>query len=319
MPCFPSHRYPCHDAPHKLGSRESAVDIVDSQVHLGPGGAAEMVAALDALGIAAALIDEYWMGTPGDPFYRLANGATRTASPTAELAAWTYPGRFAYLVRVDPRDPELAGVIRLARDAAHVRALRVSPGMTRAEIAAFAEGGYDTVFALAADNGLPVFVQLGGQTQLLERVVRKYPESRIVICHCGMPPGARLWPIVARMEGLPDSEAYWRAAAEEPHAQAFARVLRAGDWSQVALKWAHAPVSFDAAGYPNLAARPYLRAAIDAFGAERVMWASDISANQTGESWAELLFAVADNPELGADERALILGRSARTWLNWPA
>lgn len=294
------------------------MDIVDSQVHLGPGGAAEMVAALDALGIAAALIDEYWMGTPGEPFYRLANGAMRTTSPTAELAAWTYPGRFSYLVRVDPRDPELAAVIRLARDAAHVRALRVSPGMTRAELADFGGGVYDPVFALAGEAGLPVFVHLAGRTDLLERVVAAYPACRIVICHCGMPPGAALWPVIARMEGQPDSEAYWRAAAAEPHGEAFARVLRAAQWPQVALKWAHAPVSFDAAGYPNLATRPYLRAALDAFGAERVMWASDISANQTGESWAELLFAVAGNPELTAAERALVLGGTARRWLDWP-
>lgn len=293
------------------------MDIVDSQIHLGPGGAAEMVAALDALGIAAALIDEYWMGTPGEPFYRLANGAARTTSPTAELAAWTYPGRFSYLVRVDPRDPELAAVIRLARDAAHVRALRVSPGMTRAELSDFASGVYDEMFALAADNGLPVFVHLSGQTQLLERVVRKYPDSRIIICHCGMPPGSALAPIIAQMEGLPDSEAHWRGVSKEPHGQAFARTLQMAEFPQVALKWAHAPVGFDAAGYPNLAARPHLRAAVDAFGADRVMWASDISANQTGESWAELLFAVSDNPELSAEERDWVLGGTARRWLDW--
>lgn len=295
------------------------MDIVDSQVHLGPGGAAEMVAALDALGIAAALIDEYWMGTPGEPFYRLANGAVRTTSPTAELAAWSYPGRFSYLVRVDPRDPELAAVIRLARDAAHVRALRVSPGMTRAELGDFANGVYDEMFRLAADNGLPVFVHLSGQSQLIARVVRKYPDSRIVICHCGMPPGKALAPIIAQMEGLPDSAAHWRAVSEEPHGQAFARTLQMAEFPQVALKWAHAPVGFDAAGYPNLAARPYMRAAVDAFGADRVMWASDISANQTGESWAELLFAVADNPELSTEERAWVLGGTARRWLAWPA
>jgi hypothetical protein len=44
------------------------MDILDSQVHLGPGGAAEMVAAMNALGIASALIDEGWMGTPGHPY-----------------------------------------------------------------------------------------------------------------------------------------------------------------------------------------------------------------------------------------------------------
>jgi predicted TIM-barrel fold metal-dependent hydrolase len=295
------------------------MDILDSQVHIGPGGAAEMVAAMDALGIKSVLNDEWWMGTPGHPFYPVGEGAIRTTSPTAELAAWTYPGRFSYLVRVDPRDPELKAVIRMIRDAAHARALRISPGMTRAEVADFAGGVYDEIFALASDCGLPVFLQIAGHVDQLERIVSKYPDSRIIICHCGMPPGSRLWPIFAQMEGLPDSKDYWRKVAEEPVSEAFDKVLRAADWPQVALKWAHAPVMFDAAGYPNLAARPFLRRALDAFGAERVMWASDISANQTGESWAELIFAVTENPDLSASEREWVMGKTARKWLSWEA
>lgn len=293
------------------------MDIVDSQIHMGPGGVPETLAAMDALGIAAVLVDEWWMGTPGHPHYRLANGALRTTSPTAELAAWSHPDRFAYLVRPDPADPELKAVIRMVRDAEHARALRLSPGMSRAEMSRFASGGYDEVFELACDNGLPVFLQISGHADEIHRVVKAYPESRLIICHCGMPPGGRLWPIIAQMEGLPDSEAYWRQVAQEPLDQAFEKVLRAADHPQVALKWAHAGVMFDAAGYPNLAARPYLRKAIDAFGADRVMWASDITASQTGESWAELLFAVRENPELSAREREWLLGGTARKWLAW--
>ncbi len=280
-----------------------------------------MLAAIDALGIRSVLVDEWWMGTPGHPYYVVGDGgqAQRTSSPTAELAAWSHPERFSYLVRVDPRDPELESVVRLARDATHARALRVSPGMSRRETADFASGVYDKVFALASDCGLPVFVQIAGHTALLGRIVDKYPDSRIIICHCGMPPGASLWPIFARMEGLEDSMDYWRTVGEEPVTRAFDKVLRAAEWPQVALKWAHAPVMFNAAGYPNLGARPFLRKALDAFGADRVMWASDISANQTGESWAELVFAISGNPELSAEERAWIMGRTARSWLDWEA
>jgi predicted TIM-barrel fold metal-dependent hydrolase len=87
---------------------------------------------------------------------------------------------------------------------------------------------------------------------------------------------------------------------------------------QIALKWGHAPVMFDAAGYPNLGARPFLRKALDAFGAERVMWASDISANQTGESWAELIFSIVENPQMSAEEKEWVMGKTARKWLDWP-
>jgi predicted TIM-barrel fold metal-dependent hydrolase len=277
-----------------------------------------MVAAMDALGIRSVLIDEWWKGTLGHPGYPVGDGAIRSTSPTAELAAWTDPGRFAYLMRIDPRDPERRSAIRFARDAAHARALRIAL-ISRADLAAFAEGGYDDIFAAASDDGLPIFVTIGGHVQLLGRYAQGFPDSRIIICHCGMPPGRTQWPMVARWEGLPDSEAYWRTLGEQPRAQAFDAVLQAARWRNVALKWAHAPLAFDAAGYPNLAARPFLRQALDAFGAERVMWASDVTSNGTGETWAELLFAAVENPDLTAEEREWVLGKSARKWLDWPS
>jgi L-fuconolactonase len=296
------------------------MDILDSQVHLGPGGAAELVRAMDALGIAGALIDEWWMGTPGHPYYAVGEGgkAIRTTSPTSELACWTYPGRFAFLVRVDRRDPDLRSVVKFWRDNPNVKALRISPGMSRAEIAAFAAGDDDPVFACAAEHDLPIFVQISGNTQLIDRYLAKFPSVKIILCHTGMPPGARLAGIIGQMEGLPDSAAHWAKVAAEPKDQAWAKVLRAADHANVALKWAHAPMMFDAAGYPNAGTRPYLKQALAAFGAERIMWASDISANQTGETWAELIFAIRENPELSANEKQWILGGTAREWLRWP-
>lgn len=52
------------------------MDIVDAQIHLGPGGISEVLAAMDALGIGAALLDEYgvhafnnqpYQPLPGEP------------------------------------------------------------------------------------------------------------------------------------------------------------------------------------------------------------------------------------------------------------
>ncbi len=277
-----------------------------------------MVAAMNALGIAQALIDEWWMGTPGHPYYGVGEGgrAIRTTSPTAELASWNYPGRFAYLVRVDRRDPDLHTVVKFARANPHVRALRISPGMSRAEIAAFGAGDDDPVFAAAADFGFPIFIQIAGNCDLLARYVAKFPSVKIIVCHTGMPPGPAMARIIGQMEGLPDSAAHWAGVAAEPTEQAFAKVLRAADHPNVGLKWAHAPTMFDAPGYPNDGTRPWLRKAVDAFGAERIMWASDVSANQTGESWAELIFAIRNNPELTEIEKEWIMGKTARSWLG---
>jgi predicted TIM-barrel fold metal-dependent hydrolase len=296
------------------------MDIVDSQVHIGPGGASDIFAAMNALGIKAVLNDELWLGTPGDPGYSVGGGkAFRTTSPTAELAAWTYRGRFSYLVRVDRFDPDLRQVVKFGKESAYVRALRVSPGMNRAELKGFAEGEFDGVFKAATEFALPIFVQIAGNTDLLAKRMEMFPEVKVIICHCGMPPGPKLWPIFAKIEGLADSMDYWGKVGAEPPAQAFDKVLRIADKKNVALKWGHAPTMFDAPGYPNDGTRPYLRKSLNAFGAERIMWASDISANQTGESWAELLFSIRENPDLTAREKELILGKTARTWLNWPA
>jgi predicted TIM-barrel fold metal-dependent hydrolase len=299
------------------------MDIVDTQVHLGPGGAAEKLAAMDALGIASVLVDEWWGGwwgtRPGDPAYRVGDGAIRTTSPTAELAAWTYPGRFSYLVRVDPHDPEIHSVVRFARDSSHARALRITTPLPRSELTAFADGAYDGVFAAALEFDLPIFVSLLGHTELLGRYLEKFRGVKVIIDHCGMPPNRSMVPQIVHIEGLPDSEQYWSRLAGAPLEESFDKVLRMAEWANVALKWAHAPSRLDAAGYPNSAARPFLRKAIDAFGAERIMWASDATVNPTGETWAELLYAIKDNPDLSVDEREKILGGSARNWLGWPS
>ncbi|RYG55717.1 MAG: amidohydrolase [Alphaproteobacteria bacterium] len=292
------------------------MDVFDSQVHLGPGGAAEMLAAMNALGIASVLVDEWWGGDVAVPGCRLPNGAIRTSAPTAELAAMTHPGRFYNLVRVYPDDPECRSVIRLTRDSPNARALRIAPGLSRLELQRLAAGEYDAIFAEAADCGIPVFVTILGHARLLERIARAYPSCQIILCHCGMPPHAMQWHGVAQWEGRTDSVDYWKSLSRQPLQTAFDSVLALGQFANVMLKWAHAPAYFAGEGYPNLATRPFLRQAVDAFGAERVMWASDFTTNQTGETWAELLFALRENTELTRDEVAWVLGASARKILS---
>ena len=139
------------------------MNIVDAQVHIGPGRIEETLAAMDALGIRSILIDEYWMGSKaGDPAMRVPHGAYRPVQPTAELAALLHPDRFSYLVRLDRKDQEVTTVIRMARDAPHARALRITPGMWRDEVAAFAAGEYGPICAAACDCGLPLFMFVPG-------------------------------------------------------------------------------------------------------------------------------------------------------------
>lgn len=286
------------------------MDIVDAQIHIGPGRIDETLAAMDALGVRAVMIDEYWMANPaaGDPGYAVAHSAFRPVQPTAELAAMTHPQRFSYLVRLDRKDREVAAVIRLAGDAPHARALRITPGMQAVEARAFAAGDYETIFALAADAGLPLFIFAPGQAQVVGRHAEKHPSLRIVVDHCGLFSNS----MRRVLAGDPP-------ISREAQLAAFDEVLALAALPNIALKWAHAPAMFEQPGYPGEGLWPILRKALDRFGAERMMWASDVSANQTGETWAELLFGVIGCPDLTTAEREALLGGTARAWLDWPA
>jgi predicted TIM-barrel fold metal-dependent hydrolase len=297
------------------------MDIVDSQIHVGPGGIEETLAAMDAVGVKSALIDEFWIGQGMMPSYQIAGGMLRSTYPTAELASLTHPERFSYLMRVDRRDPEMKSTIRLEAAKPHVRAMRVAPGMTVGELKAFAEGDYDEMFAAALDSGLSVvFVAILGQPQSMKHVAEKFPAMKFVMDHCAMPipPASRgdyaNFGVSQPLPPMSDTSDDKGKAAE------FERILKVADaHANVGLKWAHAQRMFEVSGYPFKGLRPYMKSALNRFGAERMMWASDVSANRTGESWAELLFWIRDNPDITDTERANLLGGTARKWMNWPA
>lgn len=288
------------------------MDIVDSQIHFGPGGIEAVLAQMDALGIRACLVDEFWGLETWGPGYTLANGTFRPTRPTVELAAMLHPERFAYVTRVERNDPEVLSLIRIARDDPNARAIRMIPAVDPAETAAFAEGGYDHVFAAADLVGLPVFLFIAGHVELMPRYLERYRDVTFIIDHCGMPMEAGI--------SLPDSgQPEGRSSHPGPNVPYFDEVLKLADHPNALLKWSHAQGMFGELEYPSPGLIPHLRRAIDAFGAERVMWASDYGGNQTGETWSQLLHYLIDSDGLTEDEKTWLFGRTVRAALNWPA
>jgi predicted TIM-barrel fold metal-dependent hydrolase len=175
------------------------------------------------------------------------------------------------------------------------------------EADALAAGQYNAIFSAACDYDLPLFVFGARRPTDVAQYARRFPSLRIIVDHCGLV--SNLMRRVIGGEGPLNREAQLAS---------FEHFLALADLPNVALKWAHAPAMFDAPAYPGEALWPILRRAIDRFGADRVMWASDSSGNQTGESWAELLFSMMGNRDLSLAERQALLGGTARAWLNWP-
>jgi len=284
------------------------MDILDAQIHMGPGGIPEVLAAMDALGIKGALIDEYWLRSfNNEPHHALPSGGYRPLNPTAELAAQLHPQRFSWLLRVHRLDPEYGAIIRMVRDAPAGRALRIDPGMSQAEMDVWEGGGYDHVLAAAADAGLPIFVFAPDRPQAFARAAQAFPALRIAIDHCGIFSNGMRATIGG---GLP-------ARDDAAQHELFDEICRVAEFPNVALKWGHSSGMFDKPVWPGEDLWPILRSAVDAFGASRVMWASDYSVNQRGESWAELLFGVRGCPLLSEAEKAMVLGGALRAWVGW--
>ncbi|ULP42623.1 amidohydrolase family protein [Mycobacterium lentiflavum] len=272
------------------------MDIVDAQVHANMLGTEVTLAIMDALGIAGVLFDEFDTFTDEglQPGYRLANGAFRCVGPNAEAAAIRYPERFAFLMRVDPTDPGIESWIETLTAAPGFKALRTTI-FTPAEAAVFERGGHDRLLKAAGAHSLPVFVTCPGMVAHLTQYVERFPDVQFVIDHCGAafdaPPG---------QAGIDDAVAMAR-------------------YANVAYKWAHAPSFLSTEPYPFSDLEPKLRRAIDAFGPQRVMWASDYTMTRHRASWAENLFSIRDSSSLSQAEKAWVLGGTARRILKWPA
>ena len=56
---------------------------------------------------------------------------------------------------------------------------------------------------------------------------------------------------------------------------------------------------------------------VEAFGARRVMWASDWTLDLEWSSWSESFSYIRDDEALAAEERELVLGGSLRGLLGW--
>lgn len=195
--------------------------------------------------------------------------------------------------------------MRFVGSSPHARAFRLQPVWTLDEVEAFANGVYTNVLEIAQDVALPMCLFIPGYVELLEPYAQRFPQLTFIVDHCGMgfaniPPGR------------PQPEAI--AAQDLAYLD---KVLRLAEFPNVVLKWSHAQDRFGATTYPYDMLRPILRRALEAFGADRLLWASDKTV-MVGHTWSDLLHCVRDDSELSHEERAWILGGSARRILKWP-
>jgi len=273
------------------------MDIVDGQAHLDVTQVETAIAAMDAIGIQTVLIDEYAgldeLGHP-IPNQPLPSGGYRPICPGAEAASRRFPDRLAYLLRILPNDPGFEAQVELVKRSPHAKAARITlrgPDDGRA----LEDGGYDALFGALIAHDVPVFITVHEHGRRLFRSLAKFPELRITIDHCGVP--IRAWP-----------------ETEGP----FETALEMARYPNVALKWSRAPSRLSRQAYPFADLTPHLERALEAFGPQRLMWASDHTEERGHHTWAEALFCLRDSPALSDADKEWVLGRTIRTRLDWP-
>lgn len=131
-----------------------------------------------------------------------------------------------------------------------------------------------------------------GDYRAVTEFAAELPELTVVLNHLGFP---------------------WASSSPDGAATSLAGCLRAAENERchvtISGQWA-----FSSLGYPFIDLHPRVRALYSAYGATRLLWASDFPGCLAASSYAEQLAAVDEHlPNLSPGDRQLILGENARS------
>jgi L-fuconolactonase len=274
------------------------IPIIDSQVHAyernrperpwsgylqGPEEVTgdDMVAAMDAVGVDGALLVS--------PFsmYRY------DASYALEVYA-KHPGRFGLIKPFDPQSESVAE---------EVAEWAKTPGVVGARIMLTAQPfeadhpGLNRILAAGARAGIPVNVMCSGKLPLLRELVRRNPDTQVVVDHLGL---------VQPPEPPPPPEPF----ADLPN------VLSLAEFDNVAIKISGAcTLSRQPFPYPDI--WEPLRKVFDAFGFDRCMWGTDWTRAVKLLTYEQGVAAFRVTDQLSDSERSALMGGTLMKIYNW--
>jgi predicted TIM-barrel fold metal-dependent hydrolase len=237
----------------------------------------EVIAELDAAGVSGALL----LG----PTWEGSRNDYVLATAAAD------PSRFGAICRFASTDP--AEVEKLAdwRNVTGMRAIRLS--LNRGDVAGNVAGATSSGFFAAAErHGVPLCIYAPGRYELYRELATTYPALKITIDHAAVESAA---------VPLPEAVAPLAALAELPN---------------IAVKASALPCFVDEPyPFPSISTAVYRL--VEAFGAERVFFGSDLS--RLPVPYRELVEVFTGQlPELTGTERSLVCGQALAVWMDWP-
>lgn len=258
-----------------------------------------MIAYLDALGVQSVVL------FPGGP------------SPSADWLAKELPDRFTYVPHVSPDDADLEAVVRDAKANPGIAGLRALIGwpLDGSEVKRLEEGAWDPVFETCQRHQVPVFLFITGWLPFTAGIAQRYPDLPLIVDHLGL-----------RQPPLDQPD--------DPPMANLQQLLDLARFPRVNVKLCGLP-ALSRESFPYKDMNAALRSIVDAFGADRLMWASDttrfsgrigigrhqnpitLGDYQGKHTYAESLLFVRENEVLTQTEKEAILGGTAQRVLNW--
>jgi predicted TIM-barrel fold metal-dependent hydrolase len=234
------------------------------------------------------------------------------------FAAQRFPTRLAYVISITPDATNVDDFIASAKikrrgGLVGVRAVVGWP-FDGSEARRVQAGNWDPIFSACERCGVPLFMFITGWLPLAAEVAKRYPELAIIIDHSGLPQPP--------------------ATREDPPFRSLPALLALAEHSNIAIKLCGLP-ALSTESFPYQDVVPHLRTIVDEFGAERLMWASDITriygrvagdssifegtqGNYPGRhTYAESLNFIRYCDALTEEEKQAILGGTAARLVGW--
>lgn len=202
------------------------------------------------------------------------------------------PQRFSVMGVIDPNMPDPETTLEKWQGEPGLRGIRLLCNSPE-RLAPLQDGRFDKLLSLAEATGHTVAILAPGALSVIADIARRYPDLRMIVDHLGVPRGATG---PAAFDHLPTL----LALAEYPNLHV--KAAGAGDY-------ALDPYPFRSLAQP-------LQRIFDAYGAERVIWASDLS--RLHHPYHQCVSHFCDTlPGLSSTELSAVMGGTICRLLGW--
>jgi L-fuconolactonase len=246
----------------------------------------QMIGAMDAIGVdRAVIVPPVWAGDHNDYAFE---------------ACAAFPGRFAIMGRIDPFAPGSPEILETWLQQPDMLGIRMSSRWSAREEpfpVLLANGELDWFFAACARLEIPLKLLTREALHAVDGVMTANPKLRVIIDHMATVDKESVDASFEHLETL---------LALAKHSGVNVQISTAPNHSHQA--------------YPFEDVQPVLRRIYDAYGADRLCWAADITQLTKGKNtYAECLRLWQEGlPFLSAGERDRILGGTVAELLRWP-